>query len=100
MAAGGRRSLAYPAQGKTDLAEDDSRLHEYGAIGYGPASKQLNGRVAEQMTIRNCGFGGRDVAFEIQPLDAARSDETRTLRLRQPYRPDRHRLAVRCTPTR
>lgn len=71
MATAEQGSLAYLTLRKADLAEDGSQLYEYGAIGHGPAGKELADRVAEQMSMWDRDFRGRDIAFEIQPLDAA-----------------------------
>lgn len=64
-------SIAYLTLRKGDIAEDGSQLWESGAIGHGPAGKQLTDQVTEEMNRWDRDFRDREVAFEIQPLDAA-----------------------------
>ncbi|MFD5753838.1 hypothetical protein ACFWIZ_00835 [Streptomyces sp. NPDC127044] len=71
MAAAEQGSVAYLNLRKVDLDQDGNQLYEAGAVGHGPASKELADRVAEEMSIWDRGFRGRDLALEIQPLDAA-----------------------------
>jgi protein-L-isoaspartate(D-aspartate) O-methyltransferase len=71
MAAAEQNSLAYLTLRTSDLAEDGGRLYESGVVGHGPAGKELADRVAEQMSIWDRDFRGRNVTFEIQALDAA-----------------------------
>ncbi|MFE0130165.1 methyltransferase, FxLD system [Streptomyces sp. NPDC059037] len=52
-------------------APDGASLYEFGVIGHGPEGEELAGRVAEQIRTWDRDFRGRDVEFEIQPLDAA-----------------------------
>ncbi|MGW4138858.1 methyltransferase, FxLD system [Streptomyces mirabilis] len=71
MAAAEQGSVAYLNLRKADLDHDGNQLYEAGAVGHGPASKELANRVAEEMSIWDRGFRSRDLALEIQPLDAA-----------------------------
>ncbi|MGW0822525.1 methyltransferase, FxLD system [Streptomyces sp. NPDC002845] len=71
MAAAEHGSVAYLTLRKADTDQDGNQLYEAGAVGHGPAGKELADRVTEEMRIWDRGFRGRDVAFEIQPLDAA-----------------------------
>ncbi|WP_406175500.1 hypothetical protein [Streptomyces sp. NBC_00996] len=68
MAVAEKGSVAYLTLRKADTDQDGIQLYEAGAVGHGPAGKDLADRVAEEMSIWDRGFRGRDVAFEIQPL--------------------------------
>ncbi|MFJ2111644.1 methyltransferase, FxLD system [Streptomyces sp. NPDC087850] len=71
MAVADGGSIAYLTLRKADQDNDGNQLYEAGAVGHGPAGKQLADRVAEEMSIWDRGYRGRGVAFEIRPLDAA-----------------------------
>ncbi|MFG2402560.1 methyltransferase, FxLD system [Streptomyces lydicus] len=71
MAVAELSSIAYLTLRKADVAEGGGQLYEAGAIGHGPAGKELADRVAEEMGVWNRGFRERNVAFEVQKLDDA-----------------------------
>lgn len=71
MAAADQGSLAYLTLRKADMAPDGGQLYEAGAIGHGPAGKELANRVAEEMVTWDRDFRHRGVAFEIRALNSA-----------------------------
>ncbi|WP_322500258.1 methyltransferase, FxLD system [Streptomyces rochei] len=52
-------------------APDGAALYEFGVIGHGPDAKALAADVTDQIRTWSQAFRTLDVAFEIQPLDAA-----------------------------
>ncbi|MBW1602368.1 methyltransferase, FxLD system [Streptomyces sp. JJ66] len=54
-----------------EKAPDGATLYEFGVVGHGPQAASLAARVTEQIRVWDHDFRGHDVAFAIQPLDAA-----------------------------
>ncbi|GAB2769260.1 methyltransferase, FxLD system [Streptomyces daliensis] len=64
-------TLTYLTRRKADhTAADGASLYEFGVIGHGPEAEQLTKRVADAARTWDADFRNREVAFEIQPLDA------------------------------
>ncbi|AEM88980.1 protein-L-isoaspartate(D-aspartate) O-methyltransferase (plasmid) [Streptomyces violaceusniger Tu 4113] len=54
---------------------EGGKLWEFGVIGHGPGSDELAARVADAIRTWDREFRGREVTFEIQPLDAPAAEQ-------------------------
>ncbi|MEU8305934.1 methyltransferase, FxLD system [Actinomadura sp. NPDC048955] len=64
-------ALTYLTRRKaTRIAPDGANLYEFGVIGHGPGRDALTEQVAEAVRTWDHEYRGREVTFEIQPLDS------------------------------